>query len=428
MLKSNCNDGECVTIEKSKIVVMGNVDSGKSSFIGVMVSNKHDDGNGSARLIIAKHPHERETGRTSSVSHHYIHDVNNNSKELITLVDLCGHQKYYNNTLQGVTFCRPDFGIIIISGNDYLLNGMTKEHMRLLYAINIPFIILITKFDSTPTNIYQDTKSNLIEKILKKAGLNPILIEKEQTSDDNLKYCKILNERGTKFVPIICISNKTGFNIPFIRKFLSNLKSPFFEKIQPPFHLKTDILYLDSIWNIKGMGLAVSGYFRGEKISLKDTFYIGPNKNGDFFEVYIKSIHNACRENVSYLQDGSSGSVVISFDKKIDFTKRNFRKGMFLVRNLNYIKPFISKKMEGEIKIYHHHTTITNKYQTVIHNGVINASAFITLKDNTVLRSGDREFVNFTFNSPQLIEIGQNFYFREGKIMGKGIIKKVINE
>lgn len=417
------------TVEKSKFVVLGNVDSGKSSFIGVMISGKSDDGNGSARNSIAHFSHEKETGRTSSVSYHYMFDFKEHTKELVTLVDLCGHEKYYNTTMWGVNVSRPDYGIVVISGNNYLLSGMTKEHMKFIVSMRLPFFILLTKIDSTPEDIYNKTKENLI-KIIRASQMNTILIENEQTTDENLKYCNILNERGTKFIPVICVSNKTGFNIPFVRKFISNLKSPFYEKIQKPFHIKTDIFYLDSIWNIKGMGIAVSGYFRGDKIALKDTFYIGPSKIGEFMEVSIKSIHNACRENVSYLEDGYSGAVVITFDKKYNFTKKNFRKGMVLVRDLNTIKPLISRRFEAEILIYHHHTTITNRYQTVIHYGGISACAFITLpktdEKEIVLRSKDRCFVIFTFEFPQLIEIGQPFHFREGRIMGKGLIHNII--
>ena len=47
---------------------IGNVDSGKSTLIGVLCSAGLDDGRGSARATIMRHRHELETGRTSSVS------------------------------------------------------------------------------------------------------------------------------------------------------------------------------------------------------------------------------------------------------------------------------------------------------------------------------------------------------------------------
>ena len=42
---------------------------GKSSLIGVLINGKLDDGNGSARLFVLKHKHEKICGKTSSFSH-----------------------------------------------------------------------------------------------------------------------------------------------------------------------------------------------------------------------------------------------------------------------------------------------------------------------------------------------------------------------
>ena len=48
-----------------RIAVIGNVDSGKSTMIGVLTSGERDDGRGYARTKILRHNHERENGRTS---------------------------------------------------------------------------------------------------------------------------------------------------------------------------------------------------------------------------------------------------------------------------------------------------------------------------------------------------------------------------
>ena len=48
-----------------RIAVIGNVDSGKSTMIGVLTSGECDDGRGSARSRILRHNHERSNGRTS---------------------------------------------------------------------------------------------------------------------------------------------------------------------------------------------------------------------------------------------------------------------------------------------------------------------------------------------------------------------------
>lgn len=50
-----------------RVAVIGNVDAGKSTLLGVLSLDCLDDGRGSARLRVFQHPHEANTGRTSSV-------------------------------------------------------------------------------------------------------------------------------------------------------------------------------------------------------------------------------------------------------------------------------------------------------------------------------------------------------------------------
>jgi len=54
---------------ETRIAAIGNVDSGKSTLLGVLGSGKRDNGRGSARMALFQHKHEMESGRTSSVGH-----------------------------------------------------------------------------------------------------------------------------------------------------------------------------------------------------------------------------------------------------------------------------------------------------------------------------------------------------------------------
>ena len=51
-----------------KIACVGNVDSGKSTLIGVLTKGICDNGRGSAREKIFNFFHEKETGRTTSIT------------------------------------------------------------------------------------------------------------------------------------------------------------------------------------------------------------------------------------------------------------------------------------------------------------------------------------------------------------------------
>ena len=51
-----------------RIAIVGNVDSGKSTLVGVLTKGQVDDGRGSARLKVFNYPHEAQNGRTSSIA------------------------------------------------------------------------------------------------------------------------------------------------------------------------------------------------------------------------------------------------------------------------------------------------------------------------------------------------------------------------
>jgi ribosomal protein S28E/S33 len=55
-------------IRNIRVAVCGNVDSGKSTLIGVLTTGELDNGRGRARVNVFVHKHEIECGRTSSVS------------------------------------------------------------------------------------------------------------------------------------------------------------------------------------------------------------------------------------------------------------------------------------------------------------------------------------------------------------------------
>lgn len=110
-----------------RLAMIGNVDSGKSTLIGVLTSHQLDDGRGAARSLVLKHRHEQENGRTSAVTieimgyddrdqqiipvarghHARWQEIVGNSSHSVTLIDLCGHEKYLKTTLFGLTGILP---------------------------------------------------------------------------------------------------------------------------------------------------------------------------------------------------------------------------------------------------------------------------------------------------------------------------------
>ena len=60
--------------------------------------------------------------------------------------------------------------------------GMTKEHLGLALALQVPVFVVVTKIDMCPENVLEDTLK-LLQRILKSPGCRkmPVMV---QTNDD----------------------------------------------------------------------------------------------------------------------------------------------------------------------------------------------------------------------------------------------------
>jgi len=390
-----------------KIAVAGNVDSGKSTLIGVLSKDVLDDGRGSARNMILRNKHEKESGRTSSITFSNIIKKNKS----ITLIDLAGHEKYLKTTMYGLSGLFVEYGLVVI-GSNMGLNKMTKEHIGLMLYLKIPFIIVVTKIDICPVNVYKRTMVNI------KKRLNLPLFNKKtfiiNDKNDIDTYFKIGNIDS--LIPVITISNKTGKNIYQLKIILDNLK---YRKKWELENEHGSLMYIDGVFVVKGIGMIVAGTVKGN-IKLNDKLWVGPIKNR-YIHIRVKSIHNNFRENVNKLVNEEYGCLAISFITKDTFTRDEIKKGVIVFSNIK-LKENIVRSFKAEIKILHHSTTIKNNYEPVIHCGQVRQPARLTFLDNTqFLRTGDTTKVEFTFcRRNEYIEIGNTIFFRDGNTKGYG--------
>ena len=161
--------------ETIRIAVAGNVDSGKTTLAGVLLNNCLDDGRGYCRSLILRNKHERDTGRTSSISFNNFYKDKENGRKIISLIDLAGHEKYLKTTISGITGLFVDYGLVLVAAN-MGITKMTKEHIGLLLFLKVPIIILITKIDMVP----EELKNITIRKMKKIINL-PVFNKKAYT-------------------------------------------------------------------------------------------------------------------------------------------------------------------------------------------------------------------------------------------------------
>jgi GTPase len=386
------------------VAVIGSVDSSKSSTVGVLTNpGLLDDGNGKARAKVFKHPHERESGRTSDISYQYVKDEE--AKRIITFIDLAGHEQYLHTTINGLSSGYPDMALVCISDK---ITKMTREHMGIAIKLGIPILILFTKTDLVPKNI----TDRLVE-ATKKAltAVKRRFYQMRTVADFELP------EKDKHVVPFIMTSNKTGSGIDLVRHAIRT-----FPKSS---RVLVNGFSVEHIYTIQGYGTVVSGMV-GEQVRKGDTLYIGPLSKGDFYEVKVKSLHNDFRFFVDELSPGSRGCLCINLSRE---NRGNLRPGMIL----SHTRPKnICKRFLAEVEIFHHSTTIKPGYQAYINCGMIReAIKFITItkkkgEDPDVLRSGETAMVELEFmRNLNYIEPGQMIIFREGNTRGVGKVTQI---
>ncbi|KAK8744704.1 hypothetical protein OTU49_000574 [Cherax quadricarinatus] len=300
--------------------------------------------------------------------------------------------------------------LIVKVGANAGVVGMTKEHLGLALALNVPVFVIVTKIDMCPPNVLQDTLK-LLHKILKSAGCRKVPLLVRNAEDVVVSATNFVSER---LCPIFQVSNVSGDNLDLLTMFLNLLSSRTPQNDSDPAQFQ-----IDDTYQVPGVGVVVSGTCMKGIIRVNDTLLLGPNGLGDFIPMPIKSIHRK-RMPVREVRGGQTASFAL---KKIKF--HDVRKGQVLVDpSLN---PSSCWEFKGEILVLHHPTTISTKYQAMVHVGSVRQTASIIAMDKECLRTGDKAIVHFRFiKHPEYLKNGLKMVFREGRTKAVGRVLEVI--
>merc|ERR1719458_2070041 len=99
------------------------------------------------------------------------------SRQLVTFIDLCGHEKYLKTTIFGLVGLCPDYAMIVVNANAGF-QRMSREHLGIALALGIPIVVVVTKVDVAPTNVFEDNLAMLC-KLLKSSAVRrpPLVVE-----------------------------------------------------------------------------------------------------------------------------------------------------------------------------------------------------------------------------------------------------------
>jgi GTPase len=286
-----------------RVGIAGNVDSGKSTLLGVLSRGVLDDGRGSARLSVFNYTHEMETGRTSSVAQQIMgfndrgesvndvikirkptwEDIVRYSTKILTFFDLCGHERYLRTTISGITSNRPDYAIILV-GSNMGLTEMTQEHISLCVAQKIPFIIVMSKIDMAPAPVIKETYREVDYLIKKKFRRMPYKIK----SDEDALLCA-KKMTGGEIVPIFMASNVDGRGIPQLKLLLNYLP---IRRSYTKARARPAKMQVQETFKITGAGTVVGGLLVTGSVKIGDTLLLGPmGGTKHFADARVRSIH-----------------------------------------------------------------------------------------------------------------------------------------
>ena len=446
LVRKNPMENEAVELS---ICVLGNVDAGKSTITSTLTRGKLDNGNGLARTSCFRFKHEIDSGRTSSnsVDNFISFDqagvvLNYNEKGIlnkreevlskasrrVSFYDSPGHEDYLKTTLLNVTGSKPAYNMIVVGANAGF-QKMTKEHLGITIALDIPLFIVVTKIDMAPENILKETLDT-IKFHLNKIGKvdlqkrKPYIVKEEE----DVLICSKQMGRGTNVVPIFQVSNVTGEGLDKLKMFLNLIPS---DKEWIKLRDNPVEFQIDSVFQVPGTGIVVAGIMTSGIVTLAGsaegpTLLLGPFSDGSFKKVRVKGIHMKCVK-VNSVQAGTMASFAIRLIEGRDRTLRKnmIRRGMVLVDPNS--EPKAARMFAAVIQILHHPGTIKVNYEPVATLGTTYQAVKIHSMNTDILRTGDTARVRFRFvHRPEYISSGMYIVFRENKCKGFGIIKKVI--
>ncbi|CAF3401779.1 unnamed protein product [Rotaria sp. Silwood1] len=256
-----------------RVAVLGTVNSGKSSIVGVCTHGELDNGRGSARLNLFRHLHEIQSGRTSSITHEILgfndlgesidygccrtaNEICDRSTKIITFTDLAGHSKYMKTTIFGLSSRAADFAMLCVDAPSSVVDT-TREHFSYAITLDVPVFVVINKIDLCSKKTIQETIGCLT--YLLKHGHSSIKLESYAVKDeeDIVKVAEMFVAKS--LCPIFAVSCVTGENIGLLKKFLNILPPRLSVKEQERLSQAPVEYRIDAIYTNNSSGTAVVG-------------------------------------------------------------------------------------------------------------------------------------------------------------------------
>ncbi|KDE60451.1 GTP-binding protein [Halostagnicola sp. A56] len=415
-------EGAVLETDDEHVVVgtAGHVDHGKSTLVGSLVTGKPDDGDGATRAFLDVQPHEVDRGLSADLSYAVygfdddgpIRVKNPNRKSdraqvveeadrLVSFVDTVGHEPWLRTTIRGLVGQKLDYGLLVVEADDGPTR-VTREHLGILLATELPTIVAITKVDAVDDDRVEAVTRE-VERLLREVGKSPLSVARHGID-------AAVEEIDDTVVPIVATSAITMAGLETLDELFDRL--PKTAGNDGEFRM-----YVDRSYSVTGVGAVASGTVMAGSVEAGDELLLGPMPDGRFEAVEVRSIEM----HYHRVDQAQAGRIVGIALKGIQ--EDAIERGMVLLPADADPEPV--REFEAEVMVLNHPTRIGEGYEPVVHLETIGEAAAFYPEDGRLL-PGDKgkTTVEFKFR-PYLVEEGQRFVFREGRSKGVGTVTGV---
>lgn len=242
-------------------------------------------------------------------------EIGRRSAKVITFSDLAGHERYLRTTVFGLFSSSPDYCLLVVAANQGLV-GTAKEHLGIALALKVPVIVVVTKIDTCPHNILQQTIFQ-ITKVLKSPGGRKVpafIHTREECVDMATEFFP------QRICPVFQVSNVTGECLDLVRMFLNTLPCHRRYNLDAPLQF-----HINDVFSVPHSGTVVSGITHAGVVREGDSVLIGPDTSGDFRETIVRTIERK-RIPVPLVSAGQSASFAFK-----ELARADARKGMVIL-------------------------------------------------------------------------------------------------
>ncbi|KAH7085330.1 hypothetical protein BKA63DRAFT_499409 [Paraphoma chrysanthemicola] len=334
------------TVEHLRVSVTGATMSGKSSLLGTLSTATLDNGRGKSRLSLLKHRHEIASGMTSSVTQELIgyRDVTDHDEafstqvigygsgdvsswidihasveaaehgRLVILSDSAGHPRFRRTTVRGIVGWQPHWTLLCVPADDTddstdkigaspssqeVLGpaaadlDLSQAHLQLCLSLELPLVIIITKYDLATKAGLRQTLSKLLS-VLKEAGRKPCIIPDHAgasleadlhsiTRDDLVEADKVVQNFATSplaAVPIILTSAVKGTGINKLHAILRRLPIPSQADVTST-ERTAQLFHVEDVYTVRSNTSSdkttiIGGYLQQGTLHVGDELLLGP--------------------------------------------------------------------------------------------------------------------------------------------------------